>query len=77
LQEGEIGVLLPQIIDDVEVGDPIFFDDGMIRSIVLSKGSDSVKLLITKAFKSKLKSGKGINLPDTQLNLPSLTENRK
>ena len=74
LQEGEIGVLLPQIIDDVEVGDPIFFDDGMIRSIVLSKGSDSVKLLITKAFKSKLKSGKGINLPNTQLNLPSLTE---
>lgn len=74
VQAGEIGVLLPQIIDDIKVGDAIFFDDGMIRARVLAKKTDSAKLLITKAFKPKLKSGKGINLPDTNLNLPSLTD---
>ncbi|MGK0365361.1 MAG: pyruvate kinase [Saprospiraceae bacterium] len=73
-QKGEVGVLLPQIIDDVNIGDAVFFDDGMIRARVISKKANSAELLITKAFKNKLKSGKGINLPDTKLNLPSLTD---
>ena len=73
VQAGEVGVLLPQIIDDLKIGDAVFFDDGMIRARVLAKKTDSAELLITKAFKPKLKSGKGINLPDTTLTLPSLT----
>lgn len=74
VQQGEVGVRLPQIIDDLSIGDSVFLDDGMIRAKVISKKENSVKLLITKAFKNKLKSGKGINLPDTRLNLPSLTD---
>jgi len=74
VQAGEVGVLLPQIVDDIEVGDSVYFDDGMVRSIVLTKENNYAKLLITKAFKNKLKSAKGINLPSTKLSLPSLTE---
>lgn len=74
LKKGEIGVLLPQIIDDIKIGDRILFDDGMIESIAIAKTEEAVELVITRCFKSKLASEKGINLPDTQLNLPALTE---
>ncbi len=70
-----ITVLLPQIIDDLQVGHQIFFDDGAIEAEVLSKSSHGVVLKIIKATKKKLGSGKGINLPDTHLSLPSLTQN--
>jgi len=73
IQGAEVGVLLPQIIDDLKIGDPVFFDDGMIEAVVIDKSDMDAKLVINKAYKSKLSSNKGINLPDTELNLPSLT----
>ena len=74
LKKGEIGVMLPEIIDDVQLNDRVLFDDGMIESVVVAKTADDVELLITNCYKSKLASEKGINLPDTKLNLPALTE---
>lgn len=70
----KVGVSLPQIIDDAKVGDRIFFDDGMIESKVIKKGKNELSVSIIKAHKNKLKARKGINLPDTLLSLPSLTE---
>jgi len=74
LEIGEIGVLLPEIIDDAKIGDTILFDDGMIKSKVLSKRKNELEILITDCYKSKISSFKGINLPDTILNLPALNE---
>ncbi len=74
LEKAEVGVLLPEIIDDVQVDDIVLFDDGMIESIVVSKNEDDIELEITHCYKSKLSSEKGINLPYTKLNLPALTE---
>jgi len=74
LKKAEIGVMLPEIIDDVQINDRVLFDDGMIESIVVAKTEVDVELLITHCYKSKLASEKGINLPDTKLNLPALTE---
>lgn len=73
LEKAEIGVMLPQIIDDVKIDDVVLFDDGMIKSVVISKTDEDVELLITHCYKPKLSSQKGINLPDTKLNLPALT----
>lgn len=73
-KKAEIGVLLPEIIDDVKINDAVLFDDGMIKSVVVSKTDEDIELLITNCYKSKLSSEKGINLPDTKLNLPALTE---
>ena len=73
LKKAEIGVMLPEIIDDVKIDDVVLFDDGMIRSVVISKTDEDVELLITHCYKTKLSSHKGINLPDTKLNLPALT----
>ena len=66
-------VSLPQIIDDLKVGQRVFFDDGTIEALAIEKSADGVLLEIMNAYKKKLASAKGINLPDTHLNLPSLT----
>jgi pyruvate kinase len=70
----KVGVSLKQIIDDAKEGQRVFFDDGMIESRIIKKNKNELKLEITKAHKNKLKGSKGINLPDTLLSLPSLTE---
>jgi pyruvate kinase len=74
IRPAEVGVLLPQIIDDISVDDTVYFDDGMIKAIVISKNSLDAELVITQAYKGKLKAHKGINLPNTTLDLPSLTD---
>lgn len=72
-QNAVITVLLPEIIDDMEVGHRIFFDDGAIEASVVSKSPKSATVKVVNATKRKLRAGKGINLPDTHLSLPSLT----
>lgn len=73
VQMAQISVSLPQIIDDVAIGDPILFDDGMVVGKILAKNENSCEVIIEKCFKPKLGSEKGINLPRTQLHLPALT----
>ena len=70
----KVSVLLPEIIDDLEIGHPVFFDDGTIEAVVIDKNKQEAELAITKIYKKKLSANKGINLPYTDLNLPSLTE---
>jgi pyruvate kinase len=69
-----VPVLLNQVIDDAKIGDFILFDDGMIKSKVISKTNHNLELEITECYKDKLGSFKGINLPNTKLNLPALTK---
>jgi len=73
VEKAEIGVLLPQIIDDAQIGDKIMFDDGTIKSKVVNKAGSDLEIVITHCYKSKISSRKGINLPSTSLNLPALT----
>ncbi|SHG03791.1 pyruvate kinase [Arenibacter palladensis] len=68
-----VEVSLPQIIDDLKKGQTVFFDDGAIEAKVLGITEDTASLVVKKSHKKKLRPGKGINLPDTHLNLPSLT----
>ncbi len=77
LEKAEIGVLLHEIIEDVRIGDKVLFDDGMIQSVVISKTEQDVELELTSCYKHKLSSHKGINLPNTKLNLPALTDKDK
>jgi len=71
----KVAVSLPEVISDAEIGHRIFFDDGLVETKVLKKDSDQIELIVLKTSIDgfKLKSRKGINLPDTKLNLPSLT----
>lgn len=67
---------LPQALRAVRKGERIWFDDGRIGGVVLRKGARAVEVEITQARDGgeKLAADKGINLPDTQLDLPALTD---
>lgn len=71
-----IGCTLPEVFDDVRAGDRIFFDDGKIGGEVIGRVAEGLRVRITDAAPrgTRLGAAKGINLPDSQLRLPSLTE---
>lgn len=63
----------PQFAADVKVGEKVLLDDGKLEMRVVStNGVDTVKLEVL--FGSMLSSKKGVNLPDTKVSLPCLTE---
>jgi pyruvate kinase len=76
LQAPTIGVTLPEIFGDVMPGENIWFDDGKIGAVVRHASAEKITVEITKAQANgeKLRPDKGINLPDTDLKLPALTE---
>lgn len=58
---------------DVKPGETILLDDGkLVFEVVESNGHD--KTLLRCLFGGQLSSNKGVNLPDTEVSLPSLTE---
>lgn len=62
-----------QFPNDVQVGENILIDDGKIILTVLStNGKDEVKAEVVQG--GPLKSKKGVNLPNTKISLPALTE---
>ncbi len=61
----------PQIIDDLQVGEYVFFADGTIRAKVIDKDAKSVTLLIKNA--GVLSSRKGVNFPHSNLRLSAIT----
>lgn len=76
VQEALISSTLPEIFDHVRAGETIWFDDGKIGGIIESVGPQKMRVRITNAGPKgeKLRADKGINLPDTDLRLPSLTK---
>ena len=71
-----ISCTLPQALTTVRKGHPIWFDDGKIGGVVISSSGKLAKVRITSAGVggSKLRSDRGINLPKTELKLPSITK---
>lgn len=68
-------VSLPAIVERVRVGDRFRYDDGKMEGVIerTSPGEALVRITRTKAGGAKLKAEKGINLPDTDLDLSPLT----
>jgi len=60
------------LVDDLQVGQRVLIDDGAIRMIVTEKNANDVKCQVTHG--AMLSSNKGLNLPNTQVNLPSITD---
>lgn len=66
---------LPEVFEQVCVGERIWFDDGRIGGIIRAVESSGIEVEIVHARDGgeKLTGDKGINLPDSQLELPALT----
>ncbi|HMB95453.1 MAG TPA: pyruvate kinase [Tepidisphaeraceae bacterium] len=62
----------PSFVDDLRIGDRVLIEDGMLRFVVTEKTYNEVHCQCTAG--GILKSAKGINLPGTPVNLPSITE---
>lgn len=71
-----IGCSIPKVLDDVQVGEPIWFDDGNIGGVIEQKQTGKIVVRITLAPPNgkSLRSEKGINLPESKLRLPALAD---
>lgn len=76
LTPAHIGCTLPEVFDDIRSGETIRFDDGKIGGIIEKVEAEQVYVRITHARMQgeKLRSDKGINLPDSHLHLTALTQ---
>jgi pyruvate kinase len=75
LQPAFVSCALPEVFRCARAGEAILFDDGRIRGRIREVGEGRLDIEITAVARgaAKLKAEKGINLPDTQLDLPALT----
>lgn len=75
LRPATIGCTLPRALQHVRAGEPIWFDDGKIGGIIEHKDRGQLRIRITQAKPggTKLKSNKGINLPESELRVAALT----
>jgi pyruvate kinase len=75
LKPASIGCTIPEVFQDVRVGEAVWFDDGRIGALVEAVTPQGLQLRIRyiKPQGDRLKAGKGINFPDSRLQLPALT----
>jgi pyruvate kinase len=78
-QHAHVSCTLPEIFNDLQVGEPIFFDDGKIEGIIENVNDKEldVKITYAKDTGSKLKADKGINLPKSDIKISGLTQKDK
>jgi pyruvate kinase len=76
VEPARVPCTLPEVFDDVQAGENVWFDDGKIGGIIRSVEPEEILIEITRAGAKvqKLRADKGINLPDSDLRLPSLTD---
>jgi len=69
----KIYVSYPNLHHDVQVGNKIMIDDGKLEVVVVNVTPDGdVKVAVT--YGGTLLPKKGVNLPDTKISLPAMTE---
>ncbi len=74
-QPAHISCPVPELYQQVKIGEKVLIDDGEIEGIIEAMAEESVTLRITFARPggSKLRADKGINLPYSDLHLDGLT----
>jgi pyruvate kinase len=71
-----IGCTLEAAFEAAQVGQRVVLDDGKMTGVIESVGADELRLRILTASPrgSKLRAEKGINLPETDLPVPAVTD---
>ncbi len=70
-----IGCTLPEVFTSAKAGEQVWFDDGTIGGEIEAVTADEMRIRITHASAtgSTLRAEKGINFPDTQIDVSPLT----
>ena len=71
-QDLRVSTTYPRFVDDVRVGDRILIEDGLLRFLATDKTADQITCSCTSG--GILRSSKGINLPNTPVSIPSITD---
>lgn len=72
----QIGCTLSSVIEKLKIGQPVWIDDGKLGAIVEAVTEQGALLRVTVAKISGvcIHSDKGINFPEAEFNLPTLTQ---
>lgn len=75
VREAHISCTSEEVFDQVRPGEPILFDDGQIGGVIrkVKNGELYVEILHTKEGGGRLRADKGINFPDSHLDIRGLT----
>jgi pyruvate kinase len=79
ISHAQISCTLGEVFDQVRAGEPIFFDDGKIEGIIRQVDQDNIMVEIVNARQKgrKLRADKGINFPNSKLDIKGLTAKDK
>lgn len=69
----KVYVSYPHLVKDVQIGERIFLDDGKME-VAVKKILNDTDVLVSVTLGGILLPKKGVNLPDSVLTMPSLTE---
>jgi pyruvate kinase len=71
-----VGCTLPEVLDRLTAGERVYIDDGEIGALALERVADGVVIEIVHAPAKgrKIRSDKGLNFPDTDFEVESITE---
>jgi pyruvate kinase len=69
---GEIPITYDQLANDVDAGDRILIDDGLIELIAIDVSASKVRARVLHG--GEINAHKGLNLPGVQVSAPSITE---
>jgi len=66
----------PDIVNQLQVNETVYIDDGKIGTVIRSRRDDAVLLQVNNVGSkgARVKQEKGLNFPETILNLPTLSE---
>jgi len=66
---------IPSVLDGVRAGEHVWFDDGKIGGVVegVSAEGVTVRVMYVRNGRRELSPGKGINLPETAIDIPGFT----
>ena len=76
LHAATIPCATPEVFADLRPNERIWFDDGKIGGVIEAVAAEAIRIRITasKPQGDRLRADKGINLPDSDLRLPALSE---
>lgn len=72
--EKAFSINYPGLFDDVEVGTKILVDDGYLQTEVILKDSKTRTLTVKALNTHKIKNRRGVNVPNTLINMPFLSQ---
>jgi pyruvate kinase len=75
VQLARVPCVPPSALDNARIGQPVWFDDGRIGGHIVGVDARGVTISVTHAASkgSNLRSQKGINLPETDVDIPAMS----